>query len=288
MTSNNNNGKSTSTTRARYWVATINDADDGSSWSPPQHLDIPTWAGVQLVKGQKETAPSTGRAHWQLFIAFKQSVRRSAVVKLLPRSFCEPSRSQAAESYVHKDETAIAGTRFELGTKALSRNSATDWSKIKDLAKAGQIDDVPPDVFIQHYRTLKQISMDFMKKPNDLPDVCGIWIHGPPGVGKSHFARTYPGPVYSKMCNKWWCGYQGERTILMDDLDNNKLGHHLKIWADKYAFIAETKGYAVTIRPDRIIVTSNYSIEELFAQDPVLAAAVRRRFYIIYLPLRMH
>jgi len=43
------------------------------------------------------------------------------------------------------------------------------------------------------------------------------------------------------------------------------------------------------IRPDRIIVTSNFSIDELFAnQKPATISALKRRFYVIFMPLRMY
>lgn len=32
------------------------------------------------------------------------------------------------------------------------------------------------------------------------------------------------------------------------------------------------------IRPERIVVTSNYSIDEIFGYDPTLCLAIRRRF----------
>lgn len=273
--------------QARYWILTINDSDSGESWSPPDTLDQ-NFSGVQWLTGQKEIGSNTGRAHWQLFCSFKRAVRLAAVRKLFgTRVHAEPSRSTAAESYVLKDDTAIHGTRFELGAKAFQRNSKTDWALAKEKAKQGLLDDVPPDVYIKYYRTLKAIAMDNMTKPNDLSSVAGIWIHGPPGVGKSHFAREQYGPdLYLKAQNKWWDGYQGEKNVLLDDLDTKVLGHYLKIWADKYAFMAECKGSSIQIRPQNFIITSNYTPEELF-DDPVLAQAIRRRFYFIYIPMRM-
>jgi len=267
--------------QARYWLLTI-----------PEHAyQLPSELPSQLsyLRGQQEIGESTNYHHWQLVAAFKRAVRLAAVKSLFGQScHAEPSRSSAANEYVFKDDTSVPGTRFELGTKPFQRNSKTDWEGAKQLAKSGRVDECPPDVYIKYYRTLKDIAKDNMKPPEDLDDCCGVWIYGPPGVGKSHWAREhYPG-AYMKMQNKWWCGYQNEDNVILDDFDSKQLGHHLKIWADKYSFVAETKGYAVNIRPKTFIITSNYRIDEIFNEDEALCGAITRRFKIIHLPMKMY
>lgn len=268
--------------QARYWLLTI----------PKNDYQLPTELPQQcnFLRGQLERGNDTGYEHWQVVVSFKRAVRLAAVKSLFGQScHAEPTRSQAANEYVLKDDTHIPGTRFDLGTKPFNRNSKTDWESAKQLAKQGKLDDCPPDVFIKYYRTLKEIARDHMIKPVDLPSTCGIWIYGPPGVGKSHYARQHYGPdIFFKPQNKWWDGYQHEKSVLIDDFDSKQLGHLLKIWSDKYSFVAETKGNSIHIRPDRIIITSNYSIEQIFCEDKTLCDAIMRRFYIIHLPMRMY
>lgn len=73
------------------------------------------------------------------------------------------------------------------------------------------------------------------------------------------------------MMNKWWDGYRGQDVVILDDItpDHACLCYHLLIWSDHYSFNAEVKGGSVNIRPRIIIVTSNYTIEEVFGKvDP--------------------
>jgi hypothetical protein len=103
-------------------------------------------------------------------------------------------------------------------------------------------------------------------------------------VGKSYSAREWFPNLFVKNHNKWWDGYSGQPQVLIDDVDHSDakwIGNFLKIWADKYAFQSETKGGTLTIRPEKLIVTSNYSISELFFADNALFEAISRRFYLI-------
>lgn len=112
-----------------------------------------------------------------------------------------------------------------------------------------------------------------------------LWIWGEAGVGKTRQIHEDEHPLYLKNANKWFDYYQGEHTVLIDDIGPEQaryLGYHIKLWADRYPFLAEIKGSAIKIRPQRIVITSNYSISEM-GWDEQTTAAISRRFKEIHM-----
>lgn len=238
-----------------------------------------------------EVAPETGRTHFQCYLQLSHKMRHSQLRKLLPRTHIESARGDDQSNF----EYCTKGGKFEQfgerrdttgGVKGRELEQAR-WGETRGFAKSGRLDDVNDQHFIQFYSTLKSIAKDNMVMPPDAADVTGVWIWGPPGVGKSHKARAdYPG-AYMKIINKWWDGFDPIRHkfVIIDDLSKDQAhqAYHLKIWADKYAFQCESKFGAMCIRPEKIVVTSNYRIEDIFAGDDVLVDALRRRFTVIHM-----
>lgn len=72
--------------------------------------------------------------------------------------------------------------------------------------------------------------------------------------------------------------------VILDDLDSDCLSHYLKIWADRWSCTGEYKGGTVALNHSKFIVTSNYTIEDLFKDKGFeVIQAIRRRFEVIEL-----
>ncbi len=263
--------------RSRRWCFTIHYESGNCPCAT-----VKLWSQRYLVFGH-EVCPQTSRLHLQGYVEFVGLKSLAQMKRLSPVAHWEVAKGNSAQN---KDYCSKGSSVFEAGSRTLTSKEKGEkekerWENVWKLAKLGKIEDIDADIRVRSYSTLKLIAKDFMQRAPAAEDVCGDWFHGAPGTGKSRYAREVAnGDWYDKPCNKWWDGYQGQDTVLIDDLDKNHrcLGHHLKIWADRYAFTAEVKNGALSLRPKRIIVTSNYSIDEIFGEDEQLVLALARRF----------
>lgn len=105
------------------------------------------------------------------------------------------------------------------------------------------------------------------------------WHWGATGLGKSRAIREKYPDAYLKGCNIWWCNYANEDVVVIEDLGPKMIGaQHLKVWGDHYPFTCEGKGYSLgKIRPRKVIVTSNWSVRDLYP-DPQDYEPIERRF----------
>lgn len=222
----------------------------------------------------------TRRTRWaNLAKLWKAHIETAVGTHIQASEYCKKEGEFIEMGEIRDEQAAIAKGRKKGGLMEKAR-----WARVNSLAKDGNLDTIDieePALYLRFYKTLKEIAKDHMPRIEPLERLSNMWIHGASGVGKSVLARLVANnKYYPKMANKWWDGYLGESVIVIDDLDANHacLGHHLKVWGDHQQFIAEVKGGGLMLRPKAIIVTSQYSIKDIWP-DIETQEALGRRYH---------
>lgn len=256
--------------QARYWIMTI-PYEDFTPFLPPN---------CEYIKGQLEMGTSNGYLHWQIVVYYPRKVTLHYVKMIFgDRCHAEICRSAAANDYVWKEDTRIMGTQFELGTPSVKRNSVKDWDLILSNAREGKFDGIPSDILIRCYGNLKRIRVDSLQAEPIPKRVFCYW--GKTGTGKSRRAWELAGySAFPKDPNtKFWDGYSGQRTVVVDEFRGAISISHLLRWLDRYPVIVEIKGSSMVLCADTIYFTSNLSPNEWYPDlDLETKNALLRRF----------
>lgn len=223
---------------------------------------------------------ASGTHHLQGFVAFENQMTLSAAIKRLPGCHVEVAVApQAAIEYCKKEGNFTERGIPPLTQKRKGTMEQERWEQALQCAKKGRIDEIPADIQFRYYKTIKEIAKDHMLPTSDASSLTGQWFVGKAGTGKSRTAREENPGAYAKSLDKWWDGYQNEDVVIIDDMDpyHKSLAYELKIWGDRYAFIAPIKGGAMRIRPSKVIITSQYTPEEIW-DDAATLEAINRRY----------
>ncbi|QMW68843.1 replication-associated protein [Crucivirus-380] len=264
--------------RSMNFVFTCNNYTEGDLAFLRDHVASTT----KYLMWGKEVSKS-GTPHLQGTVIFKNQRTLSAVISNMGSRFhVEVCKDLFASiEYCEKD-----GDVEEHGVKPVNQKQKGDkekerWAEILDFAKNGKFDLIDPQVQVLHGNKLQQVRAMHLRGLKHQPTFeQNYWFFGPTGSGKSRAAREDFPDSLVKMLNKWWDGYDSQETVILDDVDPatcERMGHWFKTWADHYPFPCEIKGAVMNIRPRRIVVTSNYTIEQCFPR-PEDYKALHRRF----------
>lgn len=255
--------------RSKYWCFTSFLTENEPRWDP---------ITMEYLIYGKENCPTSRRSHWQAFVAFKSRVRFSTVRALYNDAHIERVRGTVEDNirYCKKDgEFKEYGTPPRLDVKLCAFKETIKYAR---EGKLSTVEDLHPGLFLRYKKTLDTLRQFDVA---ELTNACGVWIYGPARIGKDYAIRTLV-DVYMKNNSKWWDGYDGEKFVLLCDIEPEHgkwIGYYLKIWSDRYEFNAEVKGGTTKIRPKKIYVTSNYSMESIFSGEILKALQARFDYY---------
>lgn len=265
-----------------FWMCTIpyNSENPNPNWSCSLLPEL-SW-----IKGQQEIGHSSSYHHWQICCAFSKKKSLAQVKELFgEQAHCELSRSNAAGDYCWKEDTAVDGTRFEHGAKPIRRNDPVDWEEVWTNAQKGNLSAIPANIRVVSYRTIRTIGSDYDRPRSVLRSCYVFW--GTTGTGKSRRAWEEAGlEAYSKdPRTKFWCGYQGESNVVLDEFRGGIDVSHLLRWLDRYPVRVEIKGSSRPLIAEKIWITSNLNPKDWYPDiDYQTQDALLRRLTITEFP----
>lgn len=281
---------STSGRQGKNWIFTINNFTEADE---DYVIGLADDDDVHRIIAEHEHVEGEGTPHIQGYISFTRRVYRTEVERRLGgRAWVQIAVGSLKQNvdYCSKEGLVI-----------VSKNCTDEHDDVQNgkltlqvVEAAREMDpwtfeDTFPMVWVKHRNQILNVMMD-----NALRNVANwdgdlkaknYWIWGEPGIGKSKWAAGLM-PVqhqYKKAVNKWWDGYNLciHKIVMLEDFPMNgqMFAQHLKIWSDRYFFMAECKGSSMVVEPGRffLIITSNFPIEACF-ENPEDVRAIQRRF----------
>lgn len=249
----------------------------------------------------EETCPTTGNPHLDGYLEVREKQRISFFRKILPYGTnIRPANGTAEENYNYsakESRPSVFGVPTAVAKKEKNRkngqNEAAKWADIRRLLKEGNREELEANYFnyVVRYnlkRYLEYPCPETVEGPN-------YWLYGEAGTGKSEFptklAKSYGYRLYKKLPHKWFGEYKGEEVVFVDDIDRDKVCPlvMLKALGEHRAFICETKGGEMKIRPQHVVITSNQHPFEVFSDLSVQDQnALKRRYIFLHFKNVVH
>lgn len=236
-----------------------------------------------------EKCPSTGRMHLQGYIQFDTKKRMETVKKIWGNTTrCAVSEGSDEQNYAYcsKTDSRVDGPwergvrRSEPGRHEKRKGGATDslkyvieWCREHSVAEAYNIPEFSV-VLLQYGRRLKEMELEWrrLKYMGTVRTVEVTVLIGPPGCGKT--------PVAAEMCGgwgllyrlpsckdnvPWFDGYNGEKALVIDDIEPNQFNWNWLLQIlEGYPLQVQVKGTMAVCCWDKVLITSNYPIEQWF------------------------
>lgn len=272
--------------KSRGWCFTINNPTIGDQFDIESIKNRSTYVIFGTEFGSENNTP-----HYQGFAIFPNALTLSGVRSLYQRAHWERQRgtTKQAIDYCKKE-----GLFEEHGTAPSTSGTKQKeiWRAVIDAAERGDmqwIKDNEPGYYLRYFERLRSLrsgirGADAILQGSRLEHE---WWYGPTGTGKSRTLWSMYPNHYQKELNKWWDGYEEQDVVAIEEWcpKNECTASFLKIWADRYPFTGQIKGGTLQrIRPKKIIVLSNYTIEQCFTA-PEDYQPIKRRFRVKHFPM---
>lgn len=236
--------------------------------------------GWEPTQEQRKRGQVTWTPHLQGMVSCRKKMDFGAIKKQFPRAHIEPCDLNYINYCIKDMDYVEHGDRPVSAQKQGGEKTKKNWELAKQLAIAGKLDEIEASIYVPYIKQLEHIQSMHVPKKENLDELTNEWHWGPTGTGKSKSQRSrYPNAYIKSAATEWWNGYDNQEVVIIEDLDKYhvKMGYYLKIWSDHYPFPANIKNVGERmIRPAKIIITSNYSIGQIWNDDQTVLPLQRR------------
>ncbi len=269
---------------ARHWAFTV--------W--PGHLTIHStltewfhWAkkktsGITYLVMQNEHGTNEGGHHIQGFLTAATKKREATLGHqffVKPEAFQlmkKNSTPTANRAYCTDDSKRVPDTTFfEYGTVPGATPSKIE--AMCDLVKSHGLKraiDSDPATYVRHCNGLRELDNHYKRQKIRSEHIHVIVIVGPPGSGKSWWAKrlfdpgqTFTLPAVPRSGQAWFDNYSGERTLLIDEFSGRIEFELFKNMLDPYEMQCPIKGTYNPAMWDTVVVTTNFHPNTWYGHD---------------------
>lgn len=252
---------------ALHWCFTLNNPELFPD-ELVESLTTPyTYLVFQLEVGEQ------GTPHYQGYVAWQQKQRLTALTALLPGAHWEVARGTPTQNrdYCTKPEGRL-GDFCEFGELPAEKGARTDLALLHSRLKDGLTNKEYVSEFFTTFVRYPNLVANYIAASIEARDPrvpLHSWLLvGPPGLGKSRLAghlgkRLADGRIFRHCLGKWFDGYVGERTILLDDFSGSSIPFtQFKHLLDRYPLRVELKGLSCEMAATNFIITTNQDPKE--------------------------
>lgn len=263
------------------WCFTLNNYREAHDKKESDIDRIKEWENeyVCAIVGA-EVCPTTGTPHYQGYIHFKKAISGFQLHEVMYTKRISWHKCFGSEWKNYKYCTKDCLVVYEFGEFS-KQGKRTDLNEIKAsiLQDHKYISEILPK--INNYQELKFAEgiMQYQRPEYAWHKKTVKWFYGKSGTGKTREAMELAGADFfiTSRNLKWWDGYFGQRTVIIDDFRGDFCTFHelLRI-LDGYPFRVDIKRSSMWLHANTIIITSCYHPRNVYESREDIKQLLRR------------
>lgn len=232
--------------KSKNWCFTLNNYEDY------EIEEIRSWDCIYVLFGY-ETCPTTGTPHLQGYVQWKNDRHLGGLKKLNTSISWRIAEGNYEQNYKYCTKD---GKFEEYGQPRKNQGKRSDIENVKQMVHDGKsMEEICNEATSYQSMRMAELMLKY-KKPTAMTRNV-VWLWGPSGTGKTRWAwENYPDAVQIEIQNNFIMGYDGEESVIIDDIRRQDLRINLLLrMLDRYPMNIPIKGGHRAWNAKNIIIT---------------------------------